>query len=215
MTGNVSWALHALNSSKISILKLPFLNWLLISTNVYMSYSYQPPTPDIISNSEITELPGDSQKLEINWEVTPLQKHINHWLWYDLSLIFSRHCPPVKLLYTTLVCPHLTYCSQQWLPYLIKDILSFERIQLWASKQSAIYKTRTQSFTINVAISSRSRIFSLQLAKSLKSPTRNFDITNHITFSQGCTRSSTHNKLRNCRQTLIYYCNTCVIVFYI
>ena len=33
--------------------------------------------------------------------------------------------------------------------------------------------------------------------KSLKSPTRNFDINRYITFTQGHTRSSTHNKLKH------------------
>ena len=111
----------------------------------------------------------------------------------------SNHYPSVKLhLYITLVRPHLTYCSQLWRPYLIKDILCFERIQRRATKH----------ILNNYNISYKSRLLELHLLplmyileiqdvlfeiKSLKSPTRNFDINRYITFTQGHTRSSTHN----------------------
>jgi len=56
------------------------------------------------------------------------------WAYKILGLIHHTfsifHYPSAKIkLYTSLVRSQLTYCTQLWHPYLIKDILNIERIQ--------------------------------------------------------------------------------------
>ena len=86
-------------------------------------------------------------------------------------------------------------------PQLIKDITMLERIQRRATKYilndyNSSYKSRLQQLNILPLMF----IFELQdlmfLIKSLKSPTDNFSINNHITFASVTTRSRTHQKLR-------------------
>ena len=134
-----------LNSRRILVLfltKLPFLVKLLILPNVYMFHLNQPSTPKLIFlsltwKSLVRWLLGVIVSSDLKWSyhynsiISKTYKSLA-LLWHTFS---SRHCPLVKLhLYTTLVRPHLTYCSQIWRPYLIKDILSFERIQNRATK---------------------------------------------------------------------------------
>jgi len=135
-------------------------------------------------------------------------KWINHYnfkipkAYKSLALIqrtlCSKHCPSFKLhLYITLVHLHLTYCSQLWHPYLIKDILSFEHIQCCTTQHilTISYKSRI----LELHLLSLMYFFEIQdvlfAIKSLKSPTSNFDINSYISFTQGHTRSSTHGKL--------------------
>ena len=53
-----------------------------------------------------------------------------------LRRYFSKfHSPAVKkTLYLSLVRSQITYCSVIWRPYLIEDIVNFERIQRRATK---------------------------------------------------------------------------------
>ena len=116
-----------------------------------------------------------------------------------------------KQLYIALVRSQLLYCSQLWRPHLIKDITMLERIQRRATKYilndyTSSYKSRLQQLSILPLMF----IFELQdlmfLIKSLKSPTDNFNINNHITFASGTTRSGTHRKLVHLRTpTTIQY----------
>ena len=54
---------------------------------------------------------------------------------YLLKRIFNTHATASKkLLYISLVRSQLIYCSQLWRPYLLKDIITLERIQRRATK---------------------------------------------------------------------------------
>ncbi len=96
---------------------------------------------------------------------------------------------------------HITLVrSQVWRPYLIKDIQKLVRIQRRATK-----------YILNdYSISYRSRLFKLKLlpllywfeiqdimflVKSLKEPSDNFNIRDHIKFVTGRTCTSYNNKL--------------------
>ena len=195
-----------------SIIHQTFLSNLTINFTkcVHVPFKSTSNTRYLISSTEINC--QETQK-DLGVIVSSDLKWSNHYnsiiskAYKSLALIrrtfCSNHYPSVKLhLYITLVRPHLTYCSQLWRPYLIKDILCFERIQRRATKH----------ILNNYNISYKSRLLELHLLpfmyileiqdvlfaiKSLKSPTRNFDINRYITFTQGHTRSSTHNKLKH------------------
>ena len=54
---------------------------------------------------------------------------------YLLKRTFNTHATASKkLLYISLVRSQLIYCSQLWRPYLLKDIITLERIQCCATK---------------------------------------------------------------------------------
>ena len=111
------------------------------------------------------------------------------------------HYPSAKIkLYTSLVRSQLTYCTQLWRPYLIKDILNIERVQRRATKfilndYDSDYKSRL----LQLKLLPQMYFFELQdicfTIKSLKSPTKNFNIRDYISFSNINTRSSSCNKL--------------------
>ena len=87
-------------------------------------------------------------------------------------------------LYTTLVCSQLTYCTQLWRPYSMKDILNIERVQWHATKYVlndyvSDYKTRLLKLKLLPPI-----FFELQdimfIVRSLKFPTNNFNMRLHL-----------------------------------
>ena len=113
----------------------------------------------------------------------------------------------VKLkLYLTLVHLQLMYCIAIWRPSLLKDIQNIERIQRRATK-----------FILNDYDSNyKIRIFTLKLlplmylfkfqdilftVKSLKYPTKGFNILQYISFSSSYTRSSSSHKLKHLSHT--------------
>ena len=105
-----------------------------------------------------------------------------------------------KSLYITLVRSQVTYCSQVWRPNLIKDIQKLERIQRRATKfilndYSSSYRSRLSDLKLLPLM----YWFEIQdimfLVKSLKEPSDNFNIRDHIKFVTGRTRFSCNNKL--------------------
>ena len=106
-----------------------------------------------------------------------------------------------KALFISLVRSHLTFCSQIWRPYLLKDMRHLEQIQRRASKFilndfTSDYKLRL----INLNLLPLTMWFELQdimfLMKAIKFPSENFKIKDIITFSSSNTRASAHNKLQ-------------------
>ena len=113
----------------------------------------------------------------------------------------SSHCPSTGLkLYVSLVRSQLFYCSQLWRPHLLKDIENIERIQRRATKfilrdYTSSYKTRL----LKLKLLPLMYLFELQdilfAIKSLKIPTKQFNITDYISFNSASTRSGASNKL--------------------
>ena len=91
-------------------------------------------------------------------------------------------------LYLTLVRSQLMYCTPIWRPYLQKDIQNIERIQRRATKfilnnYDSNYKTRLLTLKLlplMYLLELQDIIFTV---KSLKYPTKGFNILHHISFS--------------------------------
>ena len=106
-----------------------------------------------------------------------------------------------KQLYLSLVRSKLTYCSQLWRPYLIKDIKLLENVQRRSTKYilhdySSNYKQRLISLNLLPLM----HWFELQdllfLIKNLQNPSDNFQMLNFISFVSSSTRAASANKLR-------------------
>ena len=121
----------------------------------------------------------------------------------------KRTCPSStsinirKSLYLSLVRSKLTYCSQLWRPYFIKDILLIEKIQRRATKfitcydPSLDYKSRLSTLHVLPLMMFFELLDLLFLIKCLKSPSvLNFNIYDYVSFSHTATRSATHKKLQ-------------------
>ena len=95
--------------------------------------------------------------------------------------------------YIALVRSHLSYCSQLWKPYLVKNITCLERVQRRSTKfilndYTADYKSRLGSLRllpIMLWFDLHDLIF---LVKCLKDPNDIMDVRQHVSF----TSSSTH-----------------------
>ena len=102
-------------------------------------------------------------------------------------------------LYLSLVHSKLTYCSQLWQPYLIRDIISLERraAKFVLNNYSSNYKARLTSLYLLPLM----YWFELQdilfLVKCMKEPADNFDTSSYISFITSNTRASSTAKLRH------------------
>ena len=101
------------------------------------------------------------------------------------------------------------YCIPIWHPYLQKDIQNIERIQHCAkniilNNYDSSYKT----WLFTLKLLSLMYLFELQdiifTVKSLKYPTKGFNILYHISFSTSNTRSSSNCKLKHLSHTNNY-----------
>ena len=116
---------------------------------------------------------------------------------------FSTHSTIAKkLLYLTLVRSRLTYCSQLWRPYLLKDISLLERVQRRATKYilndyHSPYKSRLIQLDLLPLMYQYELSDLLFFIKSYKTPYPHFDINNYISMkaSVSTTRSSSSGKL--------------------
>jgi len=114
---------------------------------------------------------------------------------------FRINCANVK--YIALVRSQLQYCSILWRSQLIKDITTIEHIQREPPIHLNYYKSRLQTYCHSCIY------FALQdimfFIKSLKSPTDNFNIYDHITFARG---SELHQKLTHSKSQTNIFSNT-------
>ena len=144
---------------------------------------------------------GVTFSTDLNWAAH--YKVITAKAYQTLGLIrrtFKTSCIEAKKkLYIALVRSQLIYCSQLWRPQLIKDITALERIQRRATKYilndyNSPYKSRLQQLHILPLMYVYELNDIMFLVKSLKSPTDNFNIKNHITFANNSTRSGIYKK---------------------
>ena len=120
-----------------------------------------------------------------------------------LKRTFSTACPSHirKLMYVSLVCSRLTYCSQVWRPMLIKDIVTLERVQHRATKfivtaSSISYRDRLISLHLLPLMYFYEYLDLLFLVHSLKFPDSSFDIRDHLHFSSHSTHSTSGTKFQ-------------------
>ena len=105
-----------------------------------------------------------------------------------------------KLLYISLVRTQLTYCSQLWRPYLIKDIIQLERVQCHSTKfilndYQSSYRPRLLTVHLLPLMYSFELYNIIFVIKSLNNPIPSFDIHNFIEFHSSTSRLSQANKL--------------------
>jgi len=105
-----------------------------------------------------------------------------------------------KILYFSLVRSKLTYCSQIWHPYLLKDITTIEQLQRRATKfilnnYTIDYKQRLLNLNMLPLMYQLDFYDICFFINSLKNPTAAFNIMNYVSFTSTSTRSASHNKL--------------------
>ena len=105
-----------------------------------------------------------------------------------------------KLLYISLIRSQLSYCSQIWRPYLLKDIQSIEQIQRRATKfilndYDLDYKSRLIKLHLLPLMYYFELIDILFFIHSINNPSKNFNILQYFEFIKGNTRCSSHSKL--------------------
>ena len=125
-------------------------------------------------------------------------------------MVFSTiQCAQSKrILYLTLVRPHLLYCSSLWHPHLLSDIRSLETMQGRATKfiicdSSLDYKERLMNsnlLPLMMEFEIRNNNFFL---KCVKTNIAHFNIGDFLTFSSTKIRSSTYFKLRHSKSNNI------------
>ena len=100
-----------------------------------------------------------------------------------------------RLLYIAVVRSQFIYCSPVWRPYLLKDINFLKCVQRCATKYMLNdFRSDYKSKLIALSLLPLMYIFELSgimfCVRSLKSPTKNFNISEFIHFSKCGTRST-------------------------
>ncbi len=126
------------------------------------------------------------------------------------SFVFGLPVVCKRKLYTSLVLPHLTYCSPVWRPFLIKDIKTLEKIQRRATKYilgsdpSLDYKDRLISLSMFPLMYTLELNDILFFVSCVKDPVHNLPILQSFSFCSSNTRSAQTSKLNlNSFSTLV------------
>jgi len=106
-----------------------------------------------------------------------------------------------KLLYLTLVCSKLQYCSPIWRPQYINDIKNIENIQRRATKfilndYSSDYKSRLIKLNLLPLMMQFEFNDIMFFVENLRDPSQSFNVMDFVEFCSGSTRSSTFLKLK-------------------
>jgi len=181
-----------------------------ISKCIHLSFNNKSPTSYSLNGNTLPQLHshrdlGIQISDNLSWECH--YKHITSKAYRYLGLLrraFSN-CHSVKAkmtLYITLVRSQLTYCSQLWNPYLIKDTAALEKIQRQATKfilkdYESNYRTRLLKLDLLPLMYTLDFYDIMFLVKALKQPSNHFNIYEYISFSTVNTRSSSNNKLNH------------------
>ena len=93
-----------------------------------------------------------------------------------------------KILYITLIRSQLTYCSQLWNPYLIKDTITLEKIQRQATKfilkdYDTDYRTRLLKLDLLPLMYTLDFYDIMFFIKALKQPSNHFNIYDHVSLA--------------------------------
>ena len=109
--------------------------------------------------------------------------------------VYPKCCP-----YLSLIRSQLLYCSLLWRPQLLVDVRSLETVQRRATKfiinnPSMDYCDRLIRLELLPLMMEYEIVDILFLIKSLKSPSRHFNIADFISFNISNTRSSSYLKL--------------------
>ena len=124
-------------------------------------------------------------------------------------MVFSTiQCAQSKrILYLTLVRPHLLYCSSLWHPHLPSNIRSLETMQIRATKfiiceSSLDYKEHLMnSNLLPLMMEYDIRNILIFFLKCVKTNNAHFNIHDFLTFRSTKTRSSTFFKLRHSKSS--------------
>ena len=191
------WSKHwnlFFNESKCSLVRFGPMS---SSSHVYSINSYE-----IQSDSQHKDL-GVIVSSNLSWS-----NHIHYITTkaYKILGLLRRsfhNCSPVlskKLLYISLVRSQLTYGSQVWRPYLLKDIDALEAVQRRSTKfilndYTSDYKFRLLSLQLLPLMMLYELNDILFFVKSFKEPNVAFNFHNYFTFSSNRMRSTSHHKL--------------------
>jgi len=187
---------------------------LLFSINkcIHLSFNNKTPTSYSVNSHTLPQLHthrdlGIQISDSLSWESH--YQHITSKAYKYLGLLRRtfNSCQSIKAkktLYVTLVWSQLTYYSQLWNPYLIKDTVTLEKIQCPATK--FILKDYDSNYwTCLLKLDLLPLMYTLDFydiiffIKALKQPSShfNFNIYDYISFSTANTRSSSRNKLNH------------------
>ena len=129
-TGVQTGNLHSALNSKCKLLSIPPPNQLVHSANYSINNS-------IINSTSLHRDLGVLVSNNLTWDehYSAIISRAYKSLYFIRRATSNSHSPSTKLsLYKSLIRPKLSYCSQLWRPYKIKDIKLFERVQRRATK---------------------------------------------------------------------------------